>query len=133
MNGEDVLIELESASESRLARSVVELSFGSAADPGESIAGGAVLRTVNSSLAAFARCHLAWLRALTESWEIHLTEDPDPQRSSEQVAACFLDSVAAVDGSSPFWEDMAFQIEDLGVPTAATHEWLVGREGLPDC
>ncbi|WP_175477242.1 SUKH-4 family immunity protein [Ruania alba] len=133
VNDEDVLVELESASESCLVRSVVELSFGPAADSGESIRGGAILRTVNSSLAAFARCHLAWLRALAESWEIHLTKGPDPQRSSEQVAARFLDSVAAVDGSSPFWEDMAFQIEDLGVPTTAIHEWLVGRDGLPDC
>lgn len=133
VNGGDMLIELESASESCPARSVVELSFEPAADFGVSIGGGAILRTVNSSLTAFARCHLAWLRALAESWEIHLTEDPDPQRSSEKVAARFLDSVAAVDGPSPFWEDMAFQIEDLGVPTAAIHESLVGRDGLPVC
>lgn len=141
MNGDAMLVELESetrahdpagaACRTHAAGNVVELSLGTTAGCDEGVGSEPVLRYVNSSLPVYARCHLAWLRALTESWEVHIAAVPDPQASREEIAARFALSVAELDGASPFWEDMAFQIEELGVPASATHEWLVGRAGLP--
>ncbi|MEL7975834.1 hypothetical protein AAG589_08200 [Isoptericola sp. F-RaC21] len=68
---------------------------------------------------------------MTESWETHLAPWPDPQAAREGVAARFAATVDDLDAASPFWDDLAFQIEELGVPTSATYEQLVGREGLP--
>lgn len=141
MNGDAILVELDSMTRAhdptgagrrtRVAGSVVELRLGSAAGFDEGVGSEPVLRYVKSSLPAYGRCHLAWLRALTESWEIHLAVDSDVQGSRAEVAARFTESVAEFDGASPFWEEKAFEIEDLGVPTSAIHEWLVGRAGLP--
>ncbi|KAA5837085.1 hypothetical protein F1721_04490 [Saccharopolyspora hirsuta] len=72
---------------------------------------------------------LAWVPQVR--MEIHLAADSDPQASQTEVAVRFTESVATLDGASPFWEEKAFEVEDLGVPTSATHEWLVGRAGLP--
>ncbi|MDT0268734.1 hypothetical protein RM844_20825 [Streptomyces sp. DSM 44915] len=138
-SGDAVLVEVESTTRAHtdpgrrahVAKSIVELSLGSAGDFADGVGTEPLLRSVNSSLSAYARCHLAWLRALTESWEVNLALVPDPQAVWQEIATRFAASVAELDGASLFWEERAFEIEDLGVPTSATHEWVVGRSGLP--
>lgn len=101
---------------------VIELDIGDDTAP---------LRYVNSSTTAFSRCHLAWIRALVDGWDARLVPAADRPAGAD-IAARFIAETIGIDGPSAFWEDRAFEIEDLGVSTSATHEWLVGRDGLPD-
>lgn len=122
VHGDAILVELDNVAEPRdriVSGNVVEVDLRDPALP----------RYVNSSLPAYARCHLAWFRALTASWETHLAVT---STSNAEIAERFAARVAEIDGGSPFWADRAFEIEDLGPNTSATHEWLVGRAGLPD-
>ncbi len=85
-------------------------------------AGGpeSIWRFVNSSLRTFARSHLAWQQAVLSSWDLALADDVDSD--AEAIANAFVAQITAWDGHSPYWEDKAFQLADLGISPGVN--WL---------
>ena len=76
-----------------------------------------IIGYVNSNLTAFALCHLAWQQTVLASWERGVTTYAanSPAASMTDIADSFTARVTAIDGPSPYWEDKAFALDDMGI------------------